>query len=319
MDTSRSQTEQHSLIPYILLCCTNFFWSLNFIIAKLVTGVIPPMTLTLLRWGFPAIFFLFINRRRIKEHMPLIKQNIPLLIALGMSGYTFNSICVYEAVRYTTTINTSFINAFNPVLIAIAGFVMYRFPISVKQLIGFFLSLIGVVTIIFQGQLVSILKLQVNIGDLFMVGSISFWAYHTILYKKRGTTILPADVIFTAMTCSGVMLSLPLALVETSISGFDWISEITLFHLLGVAALCIFPSVLAYKFWHQALAQVSANKVAISQYLIPVFTTLISVTFLNEQLRSFHLLGGGLIFIGVSLVTISGRSFPTQREKHPHT
>lgn len=298
------QTGSHKLLPYFLLCCTNLFWSLNFIIAKLVTGVFPPITLSLMRWGFPAMFFLYINHRRVKEHWPLLKRQWPVILALGFSGYTINSICVYEAVRHTTTINTSFINAFNPVLIALAGFIMYRFPVTARQGLGFLLSLLGVVAIIFKGQPANIFALQINIGDLFMVGSISFWAYHTILYKKRGTS-LPADVLFTAMTCSGVIMTLPLALLENSYAGWNWIGTVTPSHLAGIAALCIFPSVLAYRFWHQALTQVSANKVAISQYLIPVFTTLISVGFLDEQLQLFHLLGGGLIFTGVFLVTIS--------------
>ncbi len=63
-----------------------------------------------------------------------------------------------------------------------------------------------------------------------------------------------------------------------------------------------FPSVLAYQFWHSALEKVSANQVAIFQYLIPVFTTIISVVFLNESFRVFHIIGGALIFTGVILV-----------------
>jgi drug/metabolite transporter (DMT)-like permease len=74
-------------------------------------------------------------------------------------------------------------------------------------------------------------------------------------------------------------------------------------HILGIIALNIFPSVLAYQFWNRALRSVSANEVAISQYLIPIFTTLISLAFLDERLHSFHLVGGGLVFLGVFLVT----------------
>lgn len=307
MKPNKTKPEHKNFLPYFLLCCANLFWSLNFIIGKLVAGVMPPVTISFFRWLFPAIFFLILNRRHIVNNLALIKKNIPLLLILGFSGYTINSICVYEAVTYTTTINTSFINAFNPVLIALAGFLMYRYPITQKQALGFLLSLVGVVIIIFKGQLLRIMELHVNIGDFFMLESITFWSIHTILYKKK-SSVLPVNVIFTMMMCSGVLLTFPLAVIENGVIGFTWVQKIELSHILGILALNIFPSVLAYSFWNQALTHVSANEVAISQYLIPVFTTLISVSFLGEQLQEFHLWGGGMIFFGVFLVTMGKAS-----------
>lgn len=306
MSLEPTEKSDSNLLPYLLLAFTNLFWSLNFIIGKLVSGVMPPTTISFFRWLPPAIFFLIINYKQVRNSTRIIRQNIPLLLALGLTGYAVNSICVYEAVTYTSTINTSFINAFNPVLIALAGFMMYRYPITRKQVIGFILSLLGVITIIFKGELERILQLHINIGDLFMVGSISFWAIHTILYKKKGaSSAFPPQVLFTMMMCSGVILTIPFVIAENSVFGWHWIYDIQIQHIFGVLALNIFPSVLAYSFWNQALTKVSANEVAISQYLIPVFTTLISVSFLGEQIQNFHLWGGGLIFLGVFLVTMA--------------
>jgi len=306
MSQEISPHSNRPLRPYLLLVFPNLFWSLNFIIGKLIAGVMPPTTISLFRWLPPAIFFLCINFKAVRSNLPLIRKNIPLLLALGLSGYAINSISVYEAVAYTTTINTAFINAFNPVLIALAGWLMYRYPITRKQAVGFLLSLMGVLTIIFKGDLERILQMHINIGDIFMVGSISFWSIHTILYKRKSSgSGLPSNVLFTMMMWCGVVLTLPFVIVENNLMGWDWIYQIEGKHILGILALNIFPSVLAYTFWNQALARVSANEVAISQYLIPVFTTLISVSFLGETIQSFHVWGGALIFLGVFLVTVS--------------
>ncbi len=297
--------QRTGLTPYLLLCLTNLFWSFNFIIGKVVSDVVPPATISFFRWLLPALLFLSYNWQSIKDNRVLIGRSIPLLLALGCTGYAFNSICVYESVKYTTTINAAFINAFNPVLIAFAGYLMYSYPLKRIQGLGFFLSLVGVVFIIFKGQLRSILMLQVNIGDVFMLGSIISWALHTVLYKKKATR-LPHNVIFTMMMCSGVIIALPIAIVENTFTGLDWLHQVGPLHILGIVALNIFPSVLAYIFWNRALRTISANEVAISQYLIPLFTTLISITFLGEKLHSFHFIGGGLVFLGVFLVTTSG-------------
>jgi drug/metabolite transporter (DMT)-like permease len=236
------------------------------------------------------------------EHRQFFRTNWALILLLGATGYNLNSISVYEAVRYTTTINTSFINAFNPVLIAVTGYLMYRYPVTRVQCLGFLISLLGVTCIIFKGELARILGLRINIGDLFMLGSIAAWSVHTVVYKKN-VARLPGGGMFPLMMLGGLLLTLPPALAESVAAHWSWVGRLHFEQLAGILALNIFPSVLAYLFWNQALTRIPANKVAIFQYLIPVYTTIISVLFLGERLQFFHLLGGAMIFVGVLLVT----------------
>jgi len=291
-----------NISPFILLSLTSLFWSLNFIIGKLIVGVIPPITISFLRWGIPLIFYLLYSWKEIRDNQKVYKENWLLILAFGATGYCFNSIAVYEAVMFTSAINTSFINAFNPVLIALTGFLLYRYPITIKQIIGFLLSMAGVIWIIFKGNLALILNLHINIGDLFMVGSILTWSIHTILYKRYAALFHPKS-LFTMMMLGGVVITIPLVVVENIVIGSSWITQVKFPHIFGIACLIIFPSVLAYRFWNQALDKVPANKVAIYQYLIPVYTIIISLLFLGESLQQFQVIGGVLIFIGVLLVT----------------
>lgn len=288
--------------PYYLLCLCCLFWSLNFIIGKLVVGVVPPVTISLFRWGLPLVFYLWFSWPDIRADWSRIKQRWPLILWLGATGYSINGIAVYEAVAYTSTINTSFINAFNPVLIALTGFALYGYPTAVKQVIGFILSLIGVTWIIFRGDPGMIIRLEANIGDLFMVGSIVTWSIHTCVYKRYSGGF-PANSLFTMMMLGGTAVTLPLALIENLIVGASWIHLLEFQHVFGMICLSVFPSVLAYRFWNQALQKVDANKVAAFQYLIPVYTVIISVLFLGEKLQTFQIAGGSLIFAGVLLVT----------------
>jgi drug/metabolite transporter (DMT)-like permease len=304
--------------PYILLSLTSLFWSLNFIIGKLLGGVIPPSTLSFLRWLPPFFFFLVYYRKNLWEQRRFFRSHWGLILLLGATGYNLNSISVYEAVRYTTTINTSFINAFNPALIAITGYLMYRYPVSRVQALGFLISLLGVSCIIFKGELSRILGLRINIGDLFMLGSIAAWSIHTVVYKKNAAA-LPGGGMFPLMMLGGLVLTLPPALMESVTDHWGWVGRIHFEQLAGILALNIFPSVLAYLFWNQALTRIPANQVAIFQYLIPVYTTIISVIFLDERLQPFHLLGGAMIFIGILLVTNSRLNLRTFFKKHSHT
>lgn len=289
------------MLPYILLSLASFFWSLNFIIGKLIVGVIPPLTISFLRWSVPLIVYLLYAWNDIRSDWPIYRRHWKFVFLLGVTGYCLNSVTVYEAVLFTSTINTSFINAFNPVLIALTGLILYHYPITVRQMGGFLLSLAGVIWIIFKGNPALILSLDINVGDLFMLGSGIAWSLHTIWYK-RYAGIFPARSLFTMMMLGGVLFNLPLALAENMVTGLQWITQINYQHIAGLLCLSIFPSVLAYRFWNQGLDKVSANRVAMFQYLIPVYTVLISLAFLDEKLQLFQLVGGGLIFAGVMLV-----------------
>jgi drug/metabolite transporter (DMT)-like permease len=290
--------------PYVLLSLTSLFWSFNFIIGKIVAGVIPPVTISFLRWLPPFVIFLLFAWKEVKEHWGAFVARWPLMLLLGATGYCFNSLAVYEAVRFTTTINTSLINAFNPVLIAVAGYIFYGERINRIQILGFTLSFAGVLCIIFQGHGDLLLSLKINVGDLFMVGSICIWSIHTLLYKNKAPGF-PERPMFTLMMLAGLLVTLPMAFIENEIDHWSWINRLKTVHVAGILGLNIFPSLLAYQFWNRALKTIPANEVAIFLYLIPVYTTIVSILFLGEHLRTYHILGGLLIFVGVPLVTNS--------------
>jgi len=291
--------------PYILLSLTSLFWSFNFIIGKIVSDVIPPTSVNFFRWLLPFLIFLPLNLKEIKAHRAMFLDKWGLILFLGATGYCLNSIGVYEAVRFTTTINASVINAFNPVLIIVAGYILYHERITKVQFLGLIVSLMGVLCIIFQGKWKILLGLKINLGDLFMFASISFWSIHTVVYRQKAK-YFPEKPMFPVMMLGGLLVTLPLALLENRIYQWSWINQIRAVHVVGILCLNIFPSVLAYRFWNSALRKISANKVGIFLYLIPIYTTVISILFLRESLKLFQIFGGLLIFTGVLLVTRSG-------------
>ena len=293
--------------PYFLLGMANFFWSLNFIIGKLVGTAMPPATVSFFRWGVPLLIFLSFCWRDIKANQVLYRRHWLLLTVLGTSGYCINSVTVYYAVLHTSVINTSFINAFNPVLIALAGFFCYHYPLTKRQMMGFLVAFAGVVWIVFKGDPSAIFALRINSGDMAMLLNVSIWTVHTLLYKKYGS-LFPKESFFAVMILAGVAVTTPLMIIENLQDGTAWMAQFGWQHVWGLLALSVFPSVLAYRFWNEALSRVSTSKAAISQYLIPVYTVLISLVFLGEQIQNYQMLGGALIFIGVLLAVLQQKN-----------
>jgi drug/metabolite transporter (DMT)-like permease len=51
-----------------------------------------------------------------------------------------------------------------------------------------------------------------------------------------------------------------------------------------------------------------ANRAGIFIHLMPVFSILLAIAFLDERLQAFHMVGIGLIFSGIVLTTWPGRT-----------
>jgi drug/metabolite transporter (DMT)-like permease len=70
-----------------------------------------------------------------------------------------------------------------------------------------------------------------------------------------------------------------------------------------IAYLAIFPSIIAYICWNQAVAVLGPNVVGFFNPVIPVFGIVFAVIFLGEPLRAYHLAGFGLVLSGVVLTS----------------
>lgn len=73
--------------------------------------------------------------------------------------------------------------------------------------------------------------------------------------------------------------------------------------IVTVLYVAIFASVLAFIFWNKAVGTLGANVAAPFIHLMPVFSTILAVIFLDEKLSSNHLQAIGLIFGGILLAT----------------
>ena len=75
--------------------------------------------------------------------------------------------------------------------------------------------------------------------------------------------------------------------------------DVNLFGILIFLAL--FPSIGSYYCWAGAVSIIGANRAGIFLSLIPLFSTIMAITFFNERFQFFHLIGAILIILGLFL------------------
>ena len=286
--------------PYLLLTLTPLFWAGNFVLGRAVNAVIPPLALSFWRWAIALIILAPLAIPRLRGQWPVIRENRQSLALFGLLGIACFNTFVYIGLHSTSATNGLLLNSVIPVLIVLISRVFAGTPVTHRQAAGILISLVGVVTIICKADMGRLLALRVNGGDLWILLAVLSWAIHTFRLRRRPAGLDPISFLFVIIAI-GLAIILPFYLLEIAGGAGFRLNPATCGSLLYVG---VFPSVLAYIFWNQAVSELGPNKSGLFIHLMPVFGTILSVIFLGETPQLFHLAGIGLIFCGIYLTTV---------------
>ncbi|PHR27914.1 MAG: EamA family transporter [Desulfotalea sp.] len=286
-------------MPYILLILTTLFWSGNFVISRGMHAAIPPISLSFWRWAIALLILCCFGLRPLLNQRQLVIQHRKFIIIQGILGVAgFNSL-IYIALQTTTAINAVLINSCIPVIIVVISWLKDNDRISFRQFLGVCLSFSGVLLIISQGKFATLLHLQYNRGDILIFIAAILWALYSVNLKKYPKELHPF-AYQTGIVIVGLAILTPCYIVEMSMGRTMILSPQT-FITIGYVAL--FASVLAFIFWNRAVTTLGPNIAGPFIHLMPVFSTILAVSFLGEKLTSNHIQAIALIFGGILLTT----------------
>jgi drug/metabolite transporter (DMT)-like permease len=289
-------SESRSLFdrPYLLLTLVALFWAINIVLGRYIAGTIPPVTLSLARWGGASLILLPFVVRHIRHDWPEIRSHFKIMLALTLTGMTLYNTLAYYGLKYTEAINGLLIQSAGPLFIGLVSFVLFRDWLSRGQIAGVLVSLSGVVVIITQGDLAALLTLQLNHGDLWFLLAILIYATYAAMLRLR-PPIHPLSFLgFTVIV--GALLLVPAAIVESAL-GYHIKPTPQAFAVM--AYMAVFPSILAYLFFNRGVELIGANRAGPFFHLIPVFGSAIAIAFLGERPEIYHAIGYILIICGI--------------------
>ena len=173
-------------LAYLLLTLSVLFWAGNFIVGKFATLFqIPPLTLNVLRWLSVWVILMPFTYKEIYNNLPYIKKNWFVISFMGLITIsTFNSV-VYFALNHTQVINAVLVLAAIPAATIIFSSFMNIEKTNIFQLLGLFLSILGIGAIISNGDVQKIVSLNFNKGDVWMLVCVITWALYSTLLKKK--------------------------------------------------------------------------------------------------------------------------------------
>jgi drug/metabolite transporter (DMT)-like permease len=81
---------------------------------------------------------------------------------------------------------------------------------------------------------------------------------------------------------------------------------VTVEALAAIVYIALFASFIAILFWNRGLAMIGPNRAGVFIYLLPVFSSVLSVTLLDEPVGLYHLAGFAFIIVGIYVTTQLG-------------
>jgi drug/metabolite transporter (DMT)-like permease len=244
----------------------------------------------------PTLLLLPFAIPHLSRDWPAIRAHWLLLLFFALTGTALFGVLQYVSLQFTSALNMTVLNSFSPVMMALAGAVLFRDRLSPLQAFGISLSLAGVLVIVSKARLDALRGLTFNVGDLIILFNMTVWGVYSACLRNRP----PIHWLSFAFV---------LAVISTLATTPFWIAE----HLSGLrlqptpmtaAALayaCIFPSLLAMLCWNRGVELVGSTRAGATMHLVAIYGAVLASVLLGEQLQAYHLTGFALILGGVWL------------------
>jgi drug/metabolite transporter (DMT)-like permease len=260
---STQQKNPHSL-PFIhlLMLIAATLVSTSFTVGAAITAELDPAVLTLVRFTLAACIF-----------GPWVHFKYGLGFSLSLflrcaliSGCLVIFFCsMFLALRYTSALNISVIFALVPSISGIYALIILGERLHKGQLLALACGMIGVVWVVFQGDISQFLALDWNRGDLIFFGGCVAMGLYTPLVKllHRGESM--AIMTFWVLVSGSLWL---LLITGSKLTTVAW-DLVPTFAWLGIAYLVVFTTIVTFFLTQYSVSYLGPTRVAAYSYLYP--------------------------------------------------
>ena len=291
--------ERLNLSTALLLTVPPLLWAGNAVVGRLAHGLVPPMTLNLLRWALALLLLLPLAGHLLRPDGPVWRHWRALLLP-GLLGVGCYNALLYLALKTSSPLNVTLVAASSPMMMLGMGVLFFGQKLRARQVLGALVSMAGVLLVLSRGELAVLLQLRLVAGDVYVLLATLAWAWYSWLLTRP---VPDAELrahwagLLLAQTSFGLGWAALFALGEWTLTtpSIAWglpLAAILLYVAVG-------PAILAYRAWGLGVSRVGPNVAAIFSNLTPLIAALLSTLFLGEAPRAYHLLAFLLIAGGI--------------------
>ena len=278
-------------LAIIGLIIANIIWGAASPIFKWSLQDIQPFTLAFLRFSIASLLFLPFVYKNIK----IKKQDIPILIIMGLLGVTAHITLFFFGLRLTSSINAPIIASAGPVFLIIAGIIFFKEKPGKRKIIGSILGFLGLLLIIIT-PIVEKGFQSSFLGDAMLIVATLVNVWFVVEIKKKIPHYPTLALVFWVFVF-GSLGFLPFFGLEVAQYGF--LTGINMQGIIGLVFGIFFSSFAAYALFFLSIRYLMLLDVGIFTYLDPIVAIMIAVPLLHEIPTPIYVVGSLFVFLGI--------------------
>ncbi|MBX7146571.1 MAG: EamA family transporter [Alphaproteobacteria bacterium] len=276
-----------SFFHFITLLSVSLVWGANFAVAKIGMINFPPIAFLTLR--FIGVAFVLIPFTRIPREYFLKIFFLSFTLCLIHFGF------LYAGIKQLDVATSSIVVQLQVPIAALLSKFYFKENLTLKNILGMLLAFLGI------GIIVGEPKLQGNILPIiFVIIAATAWAFSNIQMKDIGQHVDPMTLNCWIAAFASPQLALASFFFEHNQLNAILQSDYKLW--LALIYQILFATLLGYGLWYSMIKIYSVNKVMPFTFLIPFFSVLSGIIFLNEKLTLNIILGAICILTGIALI-----------------
>lgn len=287
--------QKKEIIALALALVACLLWSGNFVTARGVHEWIPPLALAFWRWTVAVLVVAPFGLPHLLRQWPLVRQHWKYLFVMGAASVGAYNTLIYLASSHTTSHHLALISSTAPIWTLLLAGLLGTERLSRYKLGGAAFAFAGALVIVTHGELGKLFAVEWNHGDRLILLAAWIWAGYCVMlhYKPKEMhqlTFLTA-IFVVGLTCIAPFYAWEVASGRpTPFTAQAWAA----YTYVGIAS-----SVLAWFAWNNAVQAIGSVKAGLVYYMIPVFSGVLAVIFLDEPPALYHVAGFLLIFTGI--------------------
>lgn len=279
---------------YLFPILASLIWAGSTVVNRLAVGAIEPAAISFYRWLLAFILLSPWLLPRAWKQRRLIRRHFWQLFALGVLGMALYQSLAYFAAHTVSATSMGLILGTMPLLTTLLASPLMGVRPTPSVWLGCLVSFCGLALLISAGQPSRLWREGMGLGEFLMLMASLSYAVYCLLLKRWQLPIATWESLYVQVFC-GLIVLLPAFLLAPSV-------QLTAHNLPLVVYAGLFASALAPGLWNHALGEIGAERIAVFMNLTPLFTGLLAVVLLGEELHGYHAIGGGLILFGIAVV-----------------
>lgn len=266
-------------------------WAGNTVISKMSAGVIAPEDISFYRWVLAAGLMSPFLARQTWAARAQIRPHLGKILVLALLGMVLFQSLAYFAAATSSATSMGIIASLMPLLTLLLSIQLLSEPPTVGTVAGGVLSLCGLAVLMGRGHPLALFDHGVVIGDLLMLLATIAYGLYGVMLRRWALPLRTWQLLYMQVLMAVVLLFPGFVFGHHTPVNAD---NLPILLYAGIAA-----SIISQFLWMRGVAHLGASRCSVFVNLMPVFTVIIAVLALGEDLHGYHAVGGAITLAGV--------------------